>query len=147
MKEIFLVTLLAMEDSSPMSDKWEVVRIPALNTTESLEKLEKARKKLVKQGYLSQNYTNLELGESFWPEADVENGFCWSTEEIIRTKNNTPPFKFDALYGQAPSAEEGNIIKLDWWQNWDNPSPLIANTLYNHGIRHFLQEVQPIIVR
>ena len=51
--------LLAMEDSSPMSDKWEVVRIPALNTTESLEKLEKARKKLVKQGYLSQNYTNL----------------------------------------------------------------------------------------
>ena len=115
--------LLAMEDSSPMSDKWEVVRIPALNTTESLEKLEKARKKLVKQGYLSQNYTNLELGESFWPEADVENGFCWSTEEIIRTKNNTPPFKFDALYGQAPSAEEGNIIKLDWWQNWDNPSP------------------------
>ena len=115
--------LLAMEDSSPMSDKWEVVRIPALNTTESLEKLEEARKKLVKQGYLSQNYTNLELGESFWPEADVENGFCWSTEEIIRTKNNTPPFKFDALYGQAPSAEEGNIIKLDWWQNWDNPSP------------------------
>ena len=115
--------LLAMEDSSPMSDKWEVVRIPALNTTESLEKLEKARKKLVKQGYLSQNYTNLELGESFWPEADVENGFCWTTEEIIRTKNNTPPFKFDALYGQSPSAEEGNIIKLDWWQNWDNPSP------------------------
>ena len=115
--------LLAMEDSSPMSDKWEVVRIPALNTTESLEKLEKARKKLVKQGYLSQKYTNLELGKSFWPEADVENGFCWTTEEIIRTKNNTPPFKFDALYGQAPSAEEGNIIKLDWWQNWDNPSP------------------------
>ena len=115
--------LLAMEDSSPMSDKWEVVRIPALNTTESLEKLEKARKKLIKQGYLSQNYTNLELGESFWPQADIENGFCWSTEEIIRTKNNTPPFKFDALYGQAPSAEEGNIIKLDWWQNWDNPSP------------------------
>ena len=50
-----------MEDSSPMSDKWEVVRIPALNTTESLEKLENAREKLVKQGYLSQNYTNLEL--------------------------------------------------------------------------------------
>tara|TARA_R110000787_G_scaffold237019_1_gene343477 strand:- start:1162 stop:2715 length:1554 start_codon:yes stop_codon:yes gene_type:complete len=115
--------LLAMEDSSPMSDKWEVVRIPALNTTESLENLENARKKLVNQGYLSKNYKNLQLGESFWPQADVENGFCWTTEEIIRTKNNTPPFKFDALYGQAPSAEEGNIIKLDWWQNWDNPSP------------------------
>ena len=41
---------LAMEDSSPMSDTWEVVRIPALNTTDSLEKLEEARKKLVQQG-------------------------------------------------------------------------------------------------
>ena len=115
--------LLEMEDNSPMSDTWEVVRIPALNTTDSLGKLEEARKKLVKQGYLSKNYKKLQLGESFWPEPDEKNGFHWSTEEIIRTKNNTPPFKFDALYGQAPSAEEGNIIKLDWWQNWENPDP------------------------
>ena len=115
--------LLSLEDSSPMSDSWEVVRIPALNTTESLEKLENAREKLVEQGYLSKNYAELQLGESFWPESDTKNGFHWSTEEIIRTKNNTPPFKFDALYSQAPSAEEGNIIKLDWWQNWENPEP------------------------
>ena len=110
--------LLAMEDSSPMSDKWEVVRIPALNTTESLETLEPARKKLIKQGYLSQDFTKLKLGESFWPEPDKEKGFCWTTADIIRTKNNTPGFKFDALYGQAPSSEEGNIIKAEWWQDW-----------------------------
>ena len=115
--------LLSLEDDSPMADEWEVVRIPALNTTESLEKLEKARESLVSQGYLSQNYTKLKLGNSFWPASDHKDGFHWSTEEIIRTKNNTPSFKFDALYSQAPTNEEGNIIKLEWWQNWDNPSP------------------------
>jgi len=110
--------LLEQEGSAPMADKWEVVRIPALNTSESLDKLEDARTDLITQGYLTEEYTNLELGESFWPESDKEKGFCWTTEEIIRTKNNTPAFKFDALYGQAPSSEEGNIIKADWWQNW-----------------------------
>ena len=42
--------LLQQEASAPMADKWEVVRIPALNTSESLETLETAREKLVKQG-------------------------------------------------------------------------------------------------
>ena len=115
--------LLSLEDDSPMADEWEVVRIPALNTTESLNKLEKARESLISQGYLSQDYTKLKLGSSFWPASDHKDGFHWSTEEIIRTKNNTPSFKFDALYGQAPTNEEGNIIKLEWWQNWDNTAP------------------------
>ena len=68
--------LLKLEDNSPMSDKWEVVSIPALNTTESLEKLEEGREKLIEQGYLSQDFTNLDLGESFWPASDQKNGFC-----------------------------------------------------------------------
>ena len=110
--------LLEQEFTSPMADKWEVVRIPALNSSESVPILEKARKTLVKQGYLKDKYPKLQLGESFWPTSDKDGGFCWTTEEIIRTKNNTPAFKFDALYGQAPSSEQGNIIKLDWWQNW-----------------------------
>ena len=110
--------LLEQQESAPMADKWEVVRIPALNTTESLETLEPARKKLIKQGYLSQDFTKLQLGESFWPAPDKEGGFCWTTSDIIRTKNNTPGFKFDALYGQSPSSEEGNIIKAEWWQDW-----------------------------
>ena len=29
--------LLEQQDTAPMADKWEVVRIPALNTTESLD--------------------------------------------------------------------------------------------------------------
>ena len=57
--------LLEQRDTAPMADKWEVVRIPALNTTESLETLEPARKKLIKQGYLSLDFTKLKLGESF----------------------------------------------------------------------------------
>jgi len=115
--------LLKLEDNSPMSDKWEVVSIPALNTTESLEKLEEGREKLIEQGYLSQDFTTLDLGESFWPASDLKDGFCWTTEDIIRTKNNTPSFKFDALYGQAPSSESGNIIKLEYWQDWSKDEP------------------------
>ena len=75
--------LLSLEDDSPMADEGEVVPIPALNTTESLEKLEKARESLVSQGYLSQDFTKLKLGESFWPEPDKEKGFCWTTADII----------------------------------------------------------------
>jgi predicted phage terminase large subunit-like protein len=115
--------LLSLEDDTPMADAWEVIRIPALNTTESLKILDKAYDDLKKQGYLSKKYPKLKLGNSFWPASDHEDGFCWTTEEIIRTKNNTPSFKFDALYAQTPTNEEGNIIKLDWWQNWDNTTP------------------------
>ncbi|MAK09176.1 MAG: hypothetical protein CML36_01650 [Rhodobacteraceae bacterium] len=115
--------LLKAEDSGVMADKWSVVRIPALNTTESSDTLNIARGQLINQGYLTEEYPKLKAGESFWPAADRENGFCWTTEEIIRTKNNTPGFKFDALYGQSPTAEEGNVIKAEWWQNWDNTSP------------------------
>ena len=34
--------LLSLEDDTPMADEWEVIRIPALNTTESLKILDKA---------------------------------------------------------------------------------------------------------
>jgi len=111
--------LLNQESSAPMTDKWEVVQIPALNTPEAAKGLNDCRKKLIKQGYLTTKYPKLKEGESFWPAADRENGFCWTTEEIIRTKNNTPSFKFDALYGQAPTSEKGNIIKTEWWQDWE----------------------------
>ena len=115
--------LLKAEDSGVMADKWSVVRIPALNTTDSTEILNEARGQLINQGYLTEEYPQLKVGESFWPASDRKEGFCWTTEEIIRTKNNTPGFKFDALYGQSPTAEEGNVIKAEWWQNWDNTQP------------------------
>ena len=111
--------LLNQESSDTKSDKWEVVRIPALNTEEAAAGLNDCRKKLIKQGYLTTKYPKLKEGESFWPAADREKGFCWTTEELIRTQSNTPSFKFDALYGQAPTSEKGNIIKTEWWQDWE----------------------------
>ena len=115
--------LLKAEDTGVMADRWSVVKIPAINTTDSASVLNIAREKLIKQGYLTKKYPELKVGESFWPAPDQEDGFCWTTEELIRTKNNTPGFKFDALYGQSPSAEEGNVIKAEWWQNWDRTEP------------------------
>jgi|VirMetMinimDraft_7_1064189.scaffolds.fasta_scaffold41258_2 predicted phage terminase large subunit-like protein len=115
--------LLKAEDSGVMADKWSVVSIPALNTTESSKKLKKGRDDLISQGYLTEEYPKVKRGESFWPASDQKDGFCWTTEELIRTKNNTPAFKFDALYMQAPTNEEGGIIKDKWWQEWDKPTP------------------------
>ena len=43
--------LLNQESSAPMTDKWEVVQIPALNTPEAAKGLNDCRKKLIKQGY------------------------------------------------------------------------------------------------
>jgi len=115
--------LLSAEDSGVMADRWSVVSVPGLNTTASSKILNECRKNLINQEYLTEKYPILKPGESFWPESDQENGFCWTTEELIRTKNNTPGFKFDALYGQSPTSEEGNIIKEEWWQNWDRSDP------------------------
>ena len=115
--------LLKQQESSPLADKWSVVRIPAINTAESAEKLEKARDFLITQGYLTESYPKPRLGHSFWEAPDRENGFCWATEDIIRTKNNTPPFKFDALYLQSPSSETGGIIQVDYWQDWTSEDP------------------------
>ena len=115
--------LLKQQEASPLADKWDVVRIPALNTAESAAQLSTARAELIEQGYLPETYPEPKLGESFWGAPDRENGFCWSTEDIIRTKNNTPPFKFDALYLQSPSSETGGIIQVDYWQDWSSEDP------------------------
>ena len=115
--------LLNQQDASPLADKWNVVRIPALNTTESAKELGKARKTLIEQGYLEKDYPKAKVGDSFWPAPDRVGGFCWTTADIIRTKNNTPPFKFDALYLQAPSSESGGIIPVEYWQDWSSEDP------------------------
>lgn len=78
---------------------------------------------MIDQGYLQESYPKPKLGHSFWEAPDRENGFCWATEDIIRTKNNTPAFKFDALYLQNPSSETGGIIQVDYWQDWSSEDP------------------------
>ena len=51
-----------------------------------------------------------------WPE-------YWKLEELEKTKASIPVSNWNAQYQQEPTAEEGAIIKRDWWRNWEHKDP------------------------
>ena len=53
-----------------------------------------------------------------WPE-------FWSREELEGVRASIPVSKWNAQYLQNPTAEEGAIIKREWWNVWeaDDPPP------------------------
>ena len=50
-----------------------------------------------------------------WPE-------FWSQEELLKVKASLPGIKWNAQWMQNPTAEEGSIIKREWWNEWDHES-------------------------
>jgi len=58
----------------------------------------------------------LPSGEPVWPE-------YWTKEELIKTKASIPVNNWNAQYLQQPTAEEGAIIKREWWQDWEDKNP------------------------
>lgn len=115
--------LLGLQKESAFADHWRRVEIPALNTAESVKRLNEAVKKLTSQGYLPQDYPQLEVGQSFWPTPATKGEYHWSTEELIRTKNNMINYQWDALYMQSPTAMDGGIIKPSMWRDWTDDHP------------------------
>ena len=111
--------LLSQEDNDPFVDKWRVVKVPALNSHESLQNLLLASKSLKKDNLLPKTYAEPVLGESFWPDAEKPSDFHWSTNMLMRTKHSLPGYQWDALYMQEPSAEEGGIFKTSYWNSWE----------------------------
>ena len=55
-------------------------------------------------------------GESLWPE-------YWSLDELNGVKASIPVAKWNAQYMQNPTAEEGAIIKREWWNMWEKDDP------------------------
>ena len=55
-------------------------------------------------------------GEPVWPE-------YWSSEELLRTKASIPVSNWLAQYMQSPTAEEGAILKREWWRDWEGEYP------------------------
>ena len=51
-----------------------------------------------------------------WPE-------YWTLDELEKTKASIPVSNWNAQYQQEPTAEEGAIIKRDWWQDWTHKDP------------------------
>jgi len=58
----------------------------------------------------------LPSGNPLWPE-------FWSIEELEALKIELPISKWSAQYQQKPSAEEGAIIKREWWKIWQESRP------------------------
>ena len=55
----------------------------------------------------------LPSGRPIWPE-------YWPEEEILAIKEELPIPKWMAQYQQRPTAEEGALIKREWWQRWEH---------------------------
>jgi predicted phage terminase large subunit-like protein len=51
-------------------------------------------------------------GEPVWPE-------YWKKDELLSVKASVAIGKWNAQYMQNPTAEEGSLIKREWWNNWE----------------------------
>jgi predicted phage terminase large subunit-like protein len=58
----------------------------------------------------------LPSGTPLWPE-------FWPIEELEAKRVGMDPRYWQAQYMQNPTAEEGALIKREWWQIWDNERP------------------------
>lgn len=58
----------------------------------------------------------LPSGKALWPE-------FWPLEALERTKASMPFHQWSAQYLQQPTAEEGAIIKREWWKKWTQGRP------------------------
>ena len=55
-------------------------------------------------------------GNPLWPE-------FWSLKELEALKSELPPSKWNAQYQQSPTAEEGALVKKEWWKIWEHDHP------------------------
>lgn len=59
---------------------------------------------------------NTEDEKALWPE-------FFDLEALHRTKASMPVFQWNAQYQQNPTAEEGALIKREWWRRWEKEDP------------------------
>jgi len=59
---------------------------------------------------------NTEDEKALWPE-------FFDLEALHRTKASMPVFQWNAQFQQNPTAEEGALIKREWWKKWDRDEP------------------------
>lgn len=85
--------LVKKQMNSKGGDSWEIIELPAIMPA-------------------TDNLPERPL----WPQ-------FWKMEELLRTKNSIPISKWNAQYQQKPTAEEGALIKREYWQDWENSKP------------------------
>ena len=54
--------------------------------------------------------------KALWPQV-------WGLEELVSLRNELPAAKWMAQYQQDPTAEEGALVKREWWNIWESDTP------------------------
>ena len=67
----------------------------------------------------------LPSGEPVWPE-------YWNLEELEKVKASISIRNWNAQYMQDPVAEEGAIIKRDWWRPWKKSIPALQHVIQSY---------------
>jgi predicted phage terminase large subunit-like protein len=61
-------------------------------------------------------------GKPCWPE-------YWEIDQLLKTQASLPVASWNAQYMQQPTAEQGAILKREWWRNWASermPKPIFV---------------------
>ena len=59
-------------------------------------------------------------GDPLWPE-------FWKKEELTALQTQLPVAKWQAQYQQAPTSEEGALLKREWWNVWESDNHHLVN--------------------
>ena len=54
-----------------------------------------------------------ESEDPLWPE-------FWKKDELLSVKASLPVSKWNSQWMQDPTAEEGSIVKREWWNRWED---------------------------
>jgi predicted phage terminase large subunit-like protein len=57
--------------------------------------------------------------QALWPE-------FWTTKELHSTREGLSVAQWNAQYLQNPTAEEGALVKREWWQQWERDVPPVC---------------------
>ena len=60
-----------------------------------------------------------------WPE-------FWKKEELLSVKASLPVSKWNAQWMQNPTAEEGSIVKREWWRRWETDVPAYSYVIQSY---------------
>jgi predicted phage terminase large subunit-like protein len=85
---------------------WNIIRFPAILDSKGASLL------------------GLKEGESYWPE-------LWPIEHFQEMKRTMLASKFSAMYLQNPIADEGGVVKEEYWKPWpdDEDEPFVESVI------------------
>ena len=76
-----------------------------------------------------------------WPE-------FWKKDDLLKVKASLPVQKWGAQWQQNPTAEEGAIVKKDWWQIWKKKDiPQVDYIIQSYDTAFSVRKKVPILVQ